>query len=134
MRISDWSSDVCSSDLAIKKAAHSAASRIRAPLLTFFAALSSFFVMPNTSSSPRSGLETLRSPQQSRSNTTKARGHPGALPKTRSEEHTSALQSLMRNSYAILCLKKQKIYTYKQKIKNYNKKIICNLHINKIKY
>src|SRR3546814_8054648 len=26
---------------------------------------------------------------------------------TRSEEHTSELQSLMRNSYAVLCLKKQ---------------------------
>src|SRR3546814_8674552 len=27
---------------------------------------------------------------------------------TRSEEHTSALQSLMRNSYAVVCLKKKK--------------------------
>src|SRR3546814_2623941 len=27
---------------------------------------------------------------------------------TRSEEHTSELQSLMRNSYAVLCLKKKK--------------------------
>src|SRR3546814_2568984 len=27
--------------------------------------------------------------------------------KPRSEEHTSELQSLMRNSYAVLCLKKQ---------------------------
>src|SRR3546814_10475936 len=29
----------------------------------------------------------------------------------RSEEHTSELQSLMRNSYAVLCLKKNKIKT-----------------------
>src|SRR3546814_7508013 len=29
----------------------------------------------------------------------------------RSEEHTSELQSLMRNSYAVFCLKKQKIAT-----------------------
>src|SRR3546814_3877809 len=28
---------------------------------------------------------------------------------TRSEEHTSALQSLMRNSYAVFCLKKKNI-------------------------
>src|SRR3546814_4647513 len=28
--------------------------------------------------------------------------------KTRSEEHTSELQSLMRNSYAVFCLKKKK--------------------------
>src|SRR3546814_21104132 len=31
--------------------------------------------------------------------------HQGALP--RSEEHTSELQSLMRTSYAVFCLKKQ---------------------------
>src|SRR3546814_9286861 len=29
----------------------------------------------------------------------------------RSEEHTSELQSLMRNSYAVFCLKKKKIHT-----------------------
>src|SRR3546814_6588072 len=30
------------------------------------------------------------------------------MAKGRSEEHTSELQSLMRNSYAVFCLKKQK--------------------------
>src|SRR3546814_2380420 len=30
---------------------------------------------------------------------------------SRSEEHTSELQSLMRISYAVFCLKKKKIYT-----------------------
>src|SRR3546814_3373563 len=30
------------------------------------------------------------------------------FPWTRSEEHTSELQSLMRNSYAVFCLKKKK--------------------------
>src|SRR3546814_8486646 len=37
----------------------------------------------------------------------------------RSEEHTSELQSLMRISYAVFCLKKKKInlYTYNQKKK-----------------
>src|SRR3546814_9724597 len=39
-------------------------------------------------------------------------------PKERSEEHTSELQSLMRISYAVFCLKKKK---YKQKIKNKTK-------------
>src|SRR3546814_10015207 len=34
----------------------------------------------------------------------KTRGEP-----ERSEEHTSELQSLMRNSYAVFCLKKKKI-------------------------
>src|SRR3546814_6394500 len=37
---------------------------------------------------------------------------PDASPRTRSEEHTSELQSLMRISYAVFCLKKKK------KIKN----------------
>src|SRR3546814_9476152 len=32
----------------------------------------------------------------------------GALWASRSEEHTSELQSLMRNSYAVFCLKKNK--------------------------
>src|SRR3546814_4785813 len=32
---------------------------------------------------------------------------------TRSEEHTSELQSLMRNSYAVFCLQKQKNHTTK---------------------
>src|SRR3546814_6198493 len=32
----------------------------------------------------------------------------------RSEEHTSELQSLMRISYAVFCLKKKKYNTYKQ--------------------
>src|SRR3546814_4342872 len=32
----------------------------------------------------------------------------------RSEEHTSELQSLMRNSYAVFCLKKKKQRPYKQ--------------------
>src|SRR3546814_2935201 len=30
----------------------------------------------------------------------------------RSEEHTSELQSLMRNSYAVFCLKKKKIFSH----------------------
>src|SRR3546814_4763324 len=35
------------------------------------------------------------------------------LEEHRSEEHTSELQSLMRNSYAVFCLKKKKQTTYK---------------------
>src|SRR3546814_4819135 len=35
---------------------------------------------------------------------------PGLSPAGRSEEHTSELQALMRISYAVLCLKKNKYY------------------------
>src|SRR3546814_6241266 len=38
------------------------------------------------------------------------RGVDFAQPEIRSEEHTSELQSLMRISYAVFCLKKKKIY------------------------
>src|SRR3546814_6791130 len=42
---------------------------------------------------------------------------------TRSEEHTSELQSLMRNSYAVFCLKKKKTtITNHHKKKNTNNK------------
>src|SRR3546814_8766806 len=34
-------------------------------------------------------------------------GRPGGLTTTRSEEHTAELQSLMRISYAVFCLKKK---------------------------
>src|SRR3546814_9853074 len=49
----------------------------------------------------------------------------------RSEEHTSELQSLMRISYAVLCLKKKKIH--QQNKQNYNTN--CNyININKLHY
>src|SRR3546814_7174377 len=38
----------------------------------------------------------------------------------RSEEHTSELQSLMRISYAVFCLKKKKNSTVVKQIVNYN--------------
>src|SRR3546814_10638631 len=40
--------------------------------------------------------------------------HAPHLGTARSEEHTSELQSLMRNSYAVFCLKKKQ-YTYELK-------------------
>src|SRR3546814_3300022 len=44
---------------------------------------------------------------------------PDSAPTVRSEEHTSELQSLMRNSYAVFCLKKQKHISYRINIENY---------------
>src|SRR3546814_10459813 len=44
----------------------------------------------------------VRPPRHSRG------GEPGLRPAGRSEEHTSELQSLMRISYAVFCLKKKK--------------------------
>src|SRR3546814_7011909 len=47
----------------------------------------------------------------------------------RSEEHTSELQSLMRISYAVFCLKKKKIQneTQESNINKYYKKYTLNL-------
>src|SRR3546814_1613169 len=50
------------------------------------------------------------------------RGRP--IPTERSEEHTSELQSLMRISYAVFCLKKKKQknqQTYQKNVTSYNK-------------
>src|SRR3546814_19016930 len=44
--------------------------------------------------------------------------HDMAVFEARSEEHTSELQSLMRISYAVFCLKKKKKITSKQKDSN----------------
>src|SRR3546814_10081965 len=47
----------------------------------------------------------------------------------RSEEHTSELQSLMRISYAVFCLKKKTHkYTTKENINISNNYIKCKLH------
>src|SRR3546814_4485281 len=101
MRISDWSSDVCSFDLH-----RSASSRNR---LRSWAS-----IMPNWSSGLwrrhyERGDDQARRRDQAQAE--KWRPDPEA-PLThrsfagRSEEHTSELQSLMRISYAVFCLKK----------------------------
>src|SRR3546814_2410794 len=48
-------------------------------------------------------------------------GHAGSNAKRRSEEHTSELQSLMRISYAVFCLKKK---THRKRQKNITTKKI----------
>src|SRR3546814_11723782 len=53
-------------------------------------------------------------------------------PQLRSEEHTSELQSLMRISYAVFCLKKKKTETYtfnyRNKLTFSTDNIIINIH------
>src|SRR3546814_9966006 len=91
MRISDWSSDVCSSDLS------RVASDLRDRGATVFA-LKSDFLSPEVSTETDLQRD-LQLP-----------GAPSDLIlrlAARSEEHTSELQSLMRISYAVFCLKKK---------------------------
>src|SRR3546814_8070387 len=48
-----------------------------------------------------------RSTRREARSTARHTTHDPARPRTRSEEHTSELQSLMRISYAVFCLKKK---------------------------
>src|SRR3546814_1749277 len=106
MRISDWSSDVCSSDLTKPITPSSEA---------------------NSEGRAAGGVGGVRMDGELASH---AAGHDGGLPfaatrahcdtpyagwgcsaaasSIRSEEHTSELQSLMRISYAVFCLQKKK--------------------------
>src|SRR3546814_3835976 len=114
MRISDWSSDVCSSDLRAKCVADRRVER-RAALeqVERLHPLAPVAV-------PDQRVETLHAVRAAgigsdlRRQAEEARGAGDALPglemamlAIRSEEHTSELQSLMRISYAVFCLKKK---------------------------
>src|SRR3546814_2538349 len=100
MRISDWSSDVCSSDLSADTIpAVTVPPRPKGlPIATTQSPTRVFVESPNRTNG-RSFASIFSS----------ARSESG-----RSEEHTSELQSLMRISYAVFCLKKKKKSTTNQ--------------------
>src|SRR3546814_7128360 len=113
MRISDWSSDVCSSDLneIVVTAQKREEKIIDVPIA--MTALSSAALDDHKI---EGGAELLRAvPNMSFSKANfsmyniSIRGIGTKAISARSEEHTSELQSLMRISYAVFCLKnKQK--------------------------
>src|SRR3546814_3787208 len=115
MRISDWSSDVCSSDLrSMSMSALRASIRSRTGIVlseTFINALLAFVtyaVIVRITDLATVGLWALVSSLMAfaRSVDVWSRG-VSAFVAQRSEEHTSELQSLMRISYAVFCLKKK---------------------------
>src|SRR3546814_7659799 len=116
MRISDWSSDVCSSDLAGVLAAVVIARRLGPPGLCIAIDFDARFRAGEGDALKRRGRRAGHQADQHQqgrgSGTEKAtNGHesdPHWLVFKRSEEHTSELQSLMRISYAVFCLKKKK--------------------------
>src|SRR3546814_2234936 len=110
MRISDWSSDVCSSDLSVHQYQGM-------DYREYFAGAEAIF--RNHGGRPHWGkIHTLSArdlePLYPRWNDflkLRASVDPDGMfinPWLRSEEHTSELQSLMRISYAVFCLKKKK--------------------------
>src|SRR3546814_6863700 len=109
MRISDWSSDVCSSDLLgsgvyVGKGIYEVA--------TFERSLDGR--VPENTLLSHDLFEGLHGRAALASDIIVYESFPTGfvrhrlLPCSRSEEHTSELQSLMRISYAVFCLKKKK--------------------------
>src|SRR3546814_3786170 len=120
MRISDWSSDVCSSDLAapLPRVGERPQAQSCAPLRPLATASPA---TPGGSSGCSERTAVVAAEPSARAlgrrqvRALPARQRAGAeLPpaRRRSEEHTSELQSLMRISYAVFCLKKKTTIEY----------------------
>src|SRR3546814_10526758 len=121
MRISDWSSDVCSSDLLIEDT-----NMLEELVVVGYGTQTKKLITGATVQVKGEDLQRLSTPSvigalQSQSpgvQITQSSGMPGegfkvtirglgTIGNSRSEEHTSELQSLMRHSYAVFCFKKQ---------------------------
>src|SRR3546814_4539260 len=110
MRISDWSSDVCSSDLLHAAPKSQDGSVRRNPTCHVRARTPAYGrvgLLPRQWRSS-SGDGTTRVACRRRLASPARCGFLTAGCRPRSEEHTSELQSLMRISYAVFCLKKKK--------------------------
>src|SRR3546814_7811297 len=97
MRISDWSSDVCSSDLLAWALSRALLRRLQV-LTGGIHKLAAGDYTTRIANKTDDELGRLAQDLNRLAN---------VLERTRSEEHTSELQSLMRISYAVFCLKKQ---------------------------
>src|SRR3546814_5857599 len=175
MRISDWSSDVCSSDLRPAPCAGARRCRRRCSRRRCSAAATRAFRTrrrrrhrcargcrgrARAAGPPSSPNGPRRSPA---CRTRRARPSPAARERAscrqgrrwrrrtrmrrRSEEHTSELQSLMRISYAVFCLKnknKQKLYHLQKctnqtcedtcQLNHYNQRITSHIELHPIHY
>src|SRR3546814_4360711 len=98
MRISDWSSDVCSSDLRSNTGDDAATMLLRGG--ADLALVNGIIVSPTQTCLRIDSSATVRDADT-------ALQDAGKPVYTRSEEYTSELQSLMRISYAVFCVKKK---------------------------
>src|SRR3546814_1212784 len=93
MRISDWSSDVCSSDLFLARSRFT--QNQDGQVIGYHAGDGAIHLLHGGRTADKRQTIVF-------------------IGKLRSEEHTSELQSLMRISYAVFCLKKQTAYAHIQ--------------------
>src|SRR3546814_3106008 len=124
MRISDWSSDVCSSDL--RRSGGFLMRRLLVPALALMlvgcGGSSDDFRNRPLAANPSAFIAAeirfaQRAQEEGQWTAFRETAHPAAVmfvpervkAQDRSEEHTSELQSLMRISYAVFCLKHKKI-------------------------
>src|SRR3546814_3692948 len=114
MRISDWSADVCSSDLVVRQTTrdisnlaswtgNSPSVKISVTLTNPNARVLVVFLQDALPAADAAALRATAAQNGVRLILTTE-----AVPPGRSEEHTSELQSLMRISYAVCCMKKKK--------------------------
>src|SRR3546814_2914896 len=114
MRISDWSSDVCSSDLAhqLAQLADGEVLAVAFAPADLPAILSGVVAVAQRGVHLLVDLDELGSARDRQPDGLEDRGGGVEIrelaQQPRSEEHTSELQSLMRISYAVFCLKKKK--------------------------
>src|SRR3546814_8948358 len=108
MRISDWSSDVCSSDLAPRRAHQDPYMRGGTHMFAIRKDRVSFTGLAKGASVLALGFATSAVAQTTTTQDPAASTPREARANVRSEEHTSELQSLMRISYAVFCLTKKK--------------------------
>src|SRR3546814_7195839 len=105
MRISDWSSDVCSSDLAVERDRRClpALAELDAAFPGQLRVLSGDAMEVDARAEAGEGAHVIANLPYNVGTALLI----GWLSAERSEEHTSELQSLMRISYAVFCLKKK---------------------------
>src|SRR3546814_8202160 len=134
MLISDWSSDVCSSDLSGRRCASASLSAAARRSGFPGSARSAYPAWFHVGASPPADrrmarLRAGRAGQLRHPDCARQAACGGTLDRRagvrRSEEHTSELKSLMRISYAVFCLKKNKRHRKGTRLTSYtqNKQI-----------
>src|SRR3546814_1535241 len=115
MRISDWSSDVCSSDLSFRITLEHVLPNILSAIVVQATIQFALAILAEAALSYL-GLGTQPPTPSWGRMLNEAQSYVFRAPLLaiwpgRSDEHTSELQSLMRISYAVFCLKKKKKHT-----------------------